>query len=477
MKQAMGRRRFLKSAAQGAVAAPMLASLNNLGFAQTDKPGHMPAAAPCAAEAAPAGPKVTLNVRDYGATGDGKTNDTKALQLTIERCSVLGGGTVVVPAGNYSTGALVLYSDVALHIEEGASLLGTDDLTQYPVSEIRWQGHWSKGYSALISSRDSNNISITGPGRIVGNPAIVGRIQRSTHLRLPALLEFINCRNLRVENCWTSNGGMWSIHPTYCEDVLFKNVVVNSGADGIDVDSCRHVTIDGCTFKTHDDCISLKSGRGEEGFTINRPTEDVHILNCTFYDFVWACIGIGSETSAGVRNARVENCKCVGAGTYAIYIKTRVGRGAFIEDISMDGLDVSGTRLGFLHFNFISSGNHDRFPVPGDVGIPSVRNLRFSNIRVHDVPVLVMATDIDPIKPLTGFSLANVTGTCKRGIFLANIKDAALSDIHITGYSGPLLSIDNVTGTGLGGAAKLEAAMMPKVPSPFPAPATPYRLH
>ncbi len=114
-----------------------------------------------------------------------------------------------------------------------------------------------------------------------------------------------------------------------------------SGADGIDVDSCRHVIIDGCEFETRDDCISLKSGRGEEGYTILRPTEDVRISNCTFTDAYWACIGIGSETSGGIRNVRVEHCKCLGARTYAIYIKSRPGRGAYIEDIYYEWISMS----------------------------------------------------------------------------------------------------------------------------------------
>ena len=118
---------------------------------------------------------------------------------------------------------------------------------------------------------------------------------------------------------------MWSTHPVYCENVTFKNVVFHSGADGIDVDSCRHVIIDGCTFETSDDCISLKSGRGEEANTINRLCEDVHISNCTFNDKTFACIGIGSETSAGVRNVVIDHCKCVGARSHAIYIKTSRG--------------------------------------------------------------------------------------------------------------------------------------------------------
>jgi hypothetical protein len=251
-------------------------------------------------------------------------------------------------------------------------------------------------------------------------------------------------------------------------------VTVHGGADGIDVDSCKQVVIDGCDFATGDDCISLKSGRGAEGYAILRPTEDVRISNCTFADLNWACIGIGSETSGGIRNVHVEHCKCTRAKTFAIYIKSRPGRGAFIEDIYVNDLDVSGAQAGFLRFNILNSGKQDEFAVPGDDGIPTIRNFQFSNIRVKDVPVLVDGVGIHPGKPLEGFSLTNVTGTCGKGITLANIHHADLRKIEVTGYSGALLSISNVTGAGLAGAVRLEAA---KPPDPIPIPVQPYSLH
>jgi polygalacturonase len=471
----MERRNFLKKAAQGALAAPMLASFGNLSIAQDAKKAA-PAAAPAhTPHAAPAKPKVTLNVKDYGATGDGKTKDTLALQQTIERCSAFGGGEVVVPAGDYLTGALALRSNVVLRVEEGATLNGSPDMADYPFVQVRWEGHWMKGYIAFISATDAENIGIVGPGKIIGSPAVRGRLERPSGFRLPALLEFINCKNVRVENCYTQNYGMWSIHPTYTDNITFKNVVVKSGADGIDVDSCKHVTIDGCDFDTTDDCISLKSGRGIEGYSILRTTEDVHISNCTFKDQVWACIGIGSETSGGIRNVHVDHCKCLGAGTFAIYIKSRPGRGAFIEDIYMNDLEVSGAKNGFLRFNILNSGIADTPNlVPGLEGIPTIRNFEFRNIKVTDMPELVHGSDIHPDKPLNGFVLENVTGTCKKGISLANIKNAHLSGIKVTGFDGPLLSTYNVTGTGLTGATKLEAA---KTPDPILPPATPYQLH
>jgi len=475
MSRVVDRRNFLRTAAYGALAAPVAAGLSDLDWAQAAKPAPTHAAAKPAA-AGHAGPTVSLNVKDYGGAGDGKTNDTLALQLVIERCSVLGGGEVVVPAGDYAIGALELRSNVTLRIEDGASLLGSGDMADYPIAQVRWEGRWIKGYGAFISATGAENIAITGPGKIVASDAIRGRVDRKTGMRLPALLEFTSCRNVRVENLFTSQTGMWSTHPVYCENVTFKNVVIHSGADGIDVDSCRHVTIDGCTFETSDDCISLKSGRGEEAYTINRPCEDVHILNCTFNDKNFACIGIGSETSAGVRNVVVEHCKCVGARSHAIYIKSRPGRGAFVENIIVNDFEASGAKQGFLRLNNLNSGKQDEFPVPGDAGIPLFSEFHFSDIRVTDMPVLVQATEIHPRKPLVGFSLTNVSGTCEKGISLANMKNVVIRNVKVTGFDGPLLSISNVTGVGLAGAAPIDPAKMPKISDAAPEPEKPYEL-
>ncbi|MDP9051829.1 MAG: glycoside hydrolase family 28 protein [Acidobacteriota bacterium] len=467
------RRTFLKSAAKTMLAAPALPLLSGLANAEPTAPVH-----PVVHKsAAPPKPAVKLNVRDLGATGDGTTKDTLAIQQTIERCSVFGGGEVIVPAGDYLTGALALRSGVTLRIEEGATLNGSTDLAVYPLAQVRWEGHWIKGYTGFISATDAQNIAIVGKGKIIGNPTLKGRVDRATKLRYPALMEFNNCKNVRVEDVYTQQFGMWSTHPVYCENVTFKNVTFKSAADGIDVDSCKHVIIDGCNFDTGDDSISLKSGRGAEGNLIGRVCEEILITNCTFSDTNFANIGIGSETSGGVRNVRIEHCKFISARSHAIYIKSRVGRGAFVENVSVNDIDVSGMRQGFLRIQNISSGISDgEASVMGLPGIPSFRNFRFSNVRVTDVPTLVSATEMHPLKPLDGLTLTNITGTCAKGIALVNVKNAHLSGIKVTGFTGPLLSTAHVTGTGLTGAVPIEGDG-PKLPDELPVPATPYQLH
>jgi polygalacturonase len=417
-----------------------------------------------------------LNVRDFGAKGDGTTKDTSALQQALDRCSVLGGGEVLVPSGNYLSGAIALRSNTLLRLQENSVITGTGDFAEYPVTQVRWEGKWIPGRVGLVYAIGSSNIGIVGPGRIVGNPDLGGRPTAQSPLRHPALIEMIGCRDIRLEEFSTSYRLMWSIHPTNCEDVFIRGLNIRStggNGDGIDLDSCRRVRIENCDIASGDDCIAIKSGRGSEAYQLLKTSEDIVISNCTLADSIFACIGIGSETSGGIRNVRVEHCKFTEAKTFAIYIKTRVGRGAFIEDIVADDLDVSGTSGGFLSFNLLSSGLQDQDPVPGLDGIPTVRNFRFSNVRVKDCPQLVDGTRIHPDKPLDGFSLTNVTGDCRKGIALANVRKAEIRNVRVTGFTGPFLSVHNVTGKGLEGATMID---VPKPPDPVPAPAEPYRL-
>ncbi len=156
----LARRQLLKAA----VCAPLIEG----GLAQT------PAARP--------NPKITLSSRDFGATGDGMTKDTTAIQQALDRCWVLGGGEVLVPAGNYLTGAIALRPNTFLRLEKDATILGTPDFADYPVSQVRWEGKWIQGRVGLIYAIGAEHIGIGGPGKIVGNPALGGRPNRAEPL-------------------------------------------------------------------------------------------------------------------------------------------------------------------------------------------------------------------------------------------------------------------------------------------------------
>lgn len=458
------------------IAAPVVASVLGTRFAGAEANERAGGLFKPIAPVVPTG-TITLNVRSFGAKGDGVTKDTGAIQEAIDRCSILGGGSVVVPAGRYLTGALSLRSNMILRIEKGAVLAGSPDEKDYPVTQVRWEGKWIQGHIGLISGVEVENVAIVGEGAVHGADVLGGRPTRENPLRHPALIEFIQCRHVQLEGFSTHYHHMWSVHPTYCEDVWIRNLTIRStggNGDGIDVDSSRHVHIDRCDISTGDDCISLKSGRGSEGYDLHRPTEDVLITDCTFADSNFACIGIGSEMSGGIRNVRVERCSCKHARSFALYLKSRIGRGGYFENISVDHFQATSMDGGFLRINMLSSGLHDQDPVPGLNGVPWARNLRFSNIQVGDCPVLVDARRIPQQKPVEGFSFSDVSGNCQSGIYLANMKDVTLSHIDVTGYRGSLIHVHDVTGKGISKAEQFPGpGLQPLMPPNQP----PYKLH
>lgn len=303
------RRNFLKLAGQSLLMAPVASSVLGSQLRASSSP----------IDAAASPPPLTLNIRDFGAVGDSTTKDTAAIQQALDRCWVLGGGEVLVPAGTYLTGAIALRSNTLLRLDKDAVLLGSPDFADYPVMQVRWEGKWIPGHVGLIYAVEANNTGVVGPGKIMGNHGLGGRPTPENPLRHPALIEPLGCQNLRFEDFSTDYFRMWCLHPTYCQHIIIKNLTIRStggNGDGIDIDSCQHVLIEGCDINTGDDCISLKSGRGMEGYALRRTTEDVLIRHCTLADSIFACIGIGSETSGGIRNVRIEHCTFTHAQTH-----------------------------------------------------------------------------------------------------------------------------------------------------------------
>ena len=388
-----------------------------------------------------------LNAADFGAKGDGVTKDTAALQKALDACAEKGGGTVSVSEGVYLTGSLVLHANTVLQLSSRASLLGSPDLADYPLETVRWEGEFRDGHRALLSASNAANITISG-GAIFGPPITLSRLRTP---RGPVLIELTGCTNALLENFTTQYQQLWSLHVLFCKNLTARNLIlrtVNANGDGVDVDSCDGVLIERCDINTGDDAISLKSGRGLAAQNLLRPTQNVVIRNCRLQSSLYAALGLGTEMSGGIRDVKIQNCILSGRQN-AIFVKSRDGRGGFMENISGENLLVLKSPT-FLGIDLVKKGIPATDPVPGDVAQwARVHNLSFSNVSVQDVGELVDGSNVPPARPLDGFTLTDVSGTCTRAISLANMTNVALSKIRVTGFDGPLVTVHNVTGSGL----------------------------
>ena len=205
MSEPIARRQFL----QGLTAVPAIALLEPAALAQKPRDATI-ATSPAA--------KVSLNVRDFGAKGDANTNDTLSFQTSLDRCAALGGGDVLVPAGDYLIGGIQLRSNTTLRLDAATTLHGTPNFDDYAVTTVRWEGKWIPGHVALIYAIDAQNIAVIGAGKIIGNPALAGRPRPDAPLRHPALIEFIRCNGIHLEGFSTEYKSMWSVHPTSSEN-------------------------------------------------------------------------------------------------------------------------------------------------------------------------------------------------------------------------------------------------------------------
>ena len=405
----------------------------------------------CLAAVALAADKQTLNVLDFGAKGDGVTKDTAAIQKALDACGDNGGGTVLVPEGIFLTGSLMLRANTTLQLASRSDLLGSPDIADYPMETVRWEGEFREGHRALLCATNAANITISG-GAIFGPPLPLGKLRNP---RGPLLIELTGCTNTVLENFTTQYQQLWSIHVLFCKDLTASNLTirtVNANGDGIDVDSCDGVLIDRCDINTGDDAISLKSGRGLAAQNLSRPTQNVVIRNCRLQSSIFAALGFGTEISGGIRNVKIQDCVLSGRQN-AIFIKSREGRGGYMEDISGENLVVLKSPT-FVCIDLLKKGIQATDPVPGDVEKwPLVHNISFKNVSVQDIANLVDADNIPPDRPLDGFTLTDISGTCTRAISIANMTNVVFSKIQLTGFNGPLITAENVKGSGLGESA------------------------
>ncbi len=357
----------------------------------------------------PSFPQHECLITDYGAIQGDQNATTKAIEDAISDCSTSGGGTVLIPAGEWNVGAIRLQSDINLHLKEGAVLSFSSHPQDYlPVVRTRFIGIDLYNYAPGIYAKDVRNVAITGNGTLRGNgkqwPDFIDK-QRTGIKRLaklieskkpikervfgtqddalrPSFIQFFDTRNILIEGVTITQGPMWTVHFVYSEDIIMRNVTIDadgSNTDGIVLDSSRNARIEDITIASGDDAIAIKSGRDADGRTVNMPTKNIILRTITITD-AHSAIAIGSEMSGGVENILAEDITIENANR-GIRIKTRPGRGGTIKKITFRDILVKKLREAESVQITLDYGSSTL--KPRDKTLPNVRDVLFERITTN----------------------------------------------------------------------------------------------
>lgn len=315
--------------------------------------------------------------------GDGRTMNTDAFNSAIDRISTNGGGVLSVPPGKYLTGTIYLKSGVTLHLESGAEILGSTNLSDYPDNPPASPSKTLEyGRYSLIYASGQHDLAITGEGTIAGQGSDSnftktyliehGWSATDAYLKRPYGLCFVGCRHLQVRDVTIENTAFWTEDYLNCNDVVINSVTVNNykkdyNNDGIDVDGSRNVRISDCFIVSGDDGVCLKSSYSM--------CENVTVTNCVIRSM---CNGIklGTASRVGFKNISVSNCVIYKTGLAGIALEMVDGGvldGVTVMNLTMDGVGAPiFIRLGNRAKNFLEN------QPPASVGV--LRNVTISNV-------------------------------------------------------------------------------------------------
>lgn len=417
-------------------------------------------------------------VTDFGARGDGATDDSPAFRAAIAACADAGGGRVLVPPGVYLTGPLHLRSGVNLRILAAATIRFSTCTSDYlPAVFTRWEGVECRNYSPFIYAFEQEDIAVTGEGTLDGQAAS-GRWwhwkgpwdegieatdwrpgdpdQRAARGRLwglaeagvpvdervfgegdflrPSFIQPYRCRNVHIEGVSIVNSPMWCIHPVLCSNVTVRGVNVRSHGpnnDGCVPESCADVWIKDCIFDTGDDCIAIKSGRDADGRRVGVPSRGIVIQDCAMHDGHGGIV-IGSEISGHVCGVFAERCRMSSARLdRALRIKSNLRRGGRVEDVHLRDIEVGEVARAAIEIDFNYDG--ERGPHP-----PELRSITVSRMRCASARRAVFLCGV-PERPIEGLRLEDcVFQRVREPDFLRHVGSLALVRTVLPG-SGPVV--------------------------------------
>lgn len=300
-----------------------------------------------------------FQITDFGAIPDGKTLNTAAIQKAIDAAAGRGG-VVSIPTGVFLSGSIFLRPKVELHLDNGAVLLGSNRIDDYPKRGTRIEGHFEPWRMALVNAQGLDKVRIHGEGKIDGNGIMFWaqfwqrrkENPKCTNLEVerPRLMFIDRCKDVRVEGLRFRDSGFWNLHLYRCDGVVVEGLdikaptrgnILGPSTDGIDVDSSQNVTIRKCRISVNDDNIALKGSKGPlaDKDADSPPVENILVEECEFGDGN-GMITCGSEATV-VRNVTVRNCRITGGAT-ALTLKLRPDTPQHYEKILIENIRLSG---------------------------------------------------------------------------------------------------------------------------------------
>ena len=369
------------------------------------------------------------NILNYGAQSDTTKLSTAAIQQAIDDCSKAGGGRVVVPAGIYKIGTIILKSDVHLYLEQGATLYGSTDLKDYlPMKSDYVSLRTHTTTIQLIYADKVKNVVISGFGTIDGRGRAFKKLSWNDEgITRPHLLRFIQSEDITVKDITLKNSGCWMQHYLACNRLRIDGIKVfnrnNYNNDALDIDGCHDVIVKGMMADSDDDGITLKS-------TSPRLCENVRISDCVVSSHCNA-VKLGTETNGGFRNINISGIvvkpsedqkeKFFGQWIGSSAISLEIVDGGVLENVNVTDFTVEGTespifiRLGNRGRGYLSGGANMETIVPID-HVGRIDGVHLDNIQIRNAGSMGCSITGLPDYPVRHVSLSNISLHHKGGV-------------------------------------------------------------
>jgi polygalacturonase len=432
------------------------------------------------AKTMPTGKKTYL-VSAYGAKNDGITLNTKSIQAAIDACAAKGGGIVTFDTGKYVTGSIFLKKNVNLQISKGVTILGSQDIADYPDIDTRAAGIEIRWPAAIINIINIDNAAITGEGTVHGRGKIFWdkywtmrkeydpkglRWIVDYDCKRPRSILVQNSSNITVKGISILQAGFWSLQIVYSKNVTASGITVRNNidgkgpsTDGIDVDSSSYILVENSDVDCNDDDFCLKAGRDADGLRVNRPCEYVVIRNCISRSGGGTLV-CGSETSGSIRHVLAYNIKAIGSSS-GLRIKSAANRGGTVEDINVYNLELENSKNALVismnwnptysYSTLPPAYNYDSIPhhwkvmlakVTPEQGLPHFRNVTINGVKGVVSNTVLDATGMKE-SYAENFSISNVDVSSHIAGKLSFCKNWKLENVIIKSRDNSKLSIDN----------------------------------